>query len=81
MVLCLKLRGRCAVISDHGTKSLYIRCLRFLREGDQIEIIFGNQNEGSPGWLMQTFCESAFTFQITVDPFATQDFVALPKLG
>ena len=60
-------------------KSLYIRCLRFLREGDQIEIIFGNQNEGSPGWLMQTFCESAFTFQITVDPFATQDFIALPS--
>ena len=60
-------------------KSLYIRCLRFLREGDQIEIIFGNQSKGSPGWLMQTFCESAFTFQITVDPFATQDFIALPS--
>jgi hypothetical protein len=58
-------------------KSLYIRCLRFLREGDQIEIIFGNKSGGSPGWLMQTFCESAFTFQITVDPFATQDFIAL----
>ena len=60
-------------------KSLYIRCLRFLREGDRIEIIFGNQTKGSPGWLMQTFCESAFTFQITVDPFATQDFIALPS--
>ena len=34
-------------------KSLYIRCLGFLREGDQIEIIFGNQHAGSPGWLMQ----------------------------
>ena len=33
-------------------KSLYIRCLRFLREGDQIEIIFGNQSKGSPGWLI-----------------------------
>ena len=60
-------------------KSLYIRCLRFLREGDQIKIVFGNQTKGSPGWLMQTFCESAFTFQVTVDPFATQDFIALPS--
>jgi hypothetical protein len=60
-------------------KSLYIRCLRFLREGDQIVINFGNQSKGSPGWLLQTFCESAFTFQITVDPFATQDFIALPS--
>ena len=59
-------------------KSLYIRCLRFLREGDQIAITFGDQSAGSPGWLLQTFCESAFTFQITVDPFATQDFIALP---
>ena len=45
-------------------KSLYIRCLRFLREGDQIVINFGDQSKGSPGWLLQTFCESAFTFQI-----------------
>jgi hypothetical protein len=60
-------------------KSLYIRCLRFLREGDQIVINFGDQSKGSPGWLLQTFCESAFTFQITVDPFATQDFIALPS--
>ncbi|MEK9718789.1 MAG: DUF3604 domain-containing protein, partial [Candidatus Puniceispirillum sp.] len=59
-------------------KSLYIRCLRFLRAGDQIVITFGDQSGGSPGWLLQTFCESAFTFQITVDPFATQDFIALP---
>ena len=60
-------------------KSLYIRCLRFLREGDQIVINFGDQSKGAPGWLLQTFCESAFTFQITVDPFATQDFIALPS--
>ena len=58
-------------------KSLYVRCLRFLSEGDQIEIVFGDTSKGGPGWLMQTFCESAFTFQITVDPFATQDFIAL----
>ena len=29
-------------------KSLYIRCLRFLREGDQIVINFGDQSKGSP---------------------------------
>lgn len=60
-------------------KSLYIRCLRFLKENDQIEINFGDTSGGSPGWRMQTFCESAFTFQITVDPFASQDFIALPE--
>ena len=59
-------------------KSLFIRCLRFLKEGDQITIRFGDQRQGSPGMRMQTFCESRFMFQITVDPFATQDFIALP---
>ena len=44
-------------------KSLYVRCLRFLSEGDQIEIIFGDTSKGSPGWLMQTFCESALPFR------------------
>ena len=59
-------------------KSLFIRCLRFLKEGDQITIRFGDQRQGSPGMRMQTFCESRFMFQVTVDPFATQDFIALP---
>jgi len=60
-------------------KSLYIRCLRFLKEGDTLTIRFGDTREGSPGTRMQTFCESAFTFQVTVDPFATHDFITLPE--
>jgi len=59
-------------------KSLYIRCLRFLKEGDTLTIRFGDTRAGGPGMRMQTFCESAFTFQITVDPFATHDFISLP---
>ena len=31
-------------------KSLYIRCLRFLREGDQIEIITSEESQPSPLW-------------------------------
>ncbi len=60
-------------------KSLYVRCLRFLKEGDTLTIRFGDTREGSPGTRMQTFCESAFTFQVTVDPFATHDFISLPE--
>ncbi len=60
-------------------KSLFVRCLRFLNEGDVITIRFGDTRQGSPGMRMQTFCESKFMFQITVDPFATHDFIALPE--
>ncbi|MEK9723469.1 MAG: DUF3604 domain-containing protein, partial [Rhodospirillaceae bacterium] len=59
-------------------KSLFIRCLRFLKEGDTLTIRFGDTRQGSPGMRMQTFCESEFTFQVTVDPFATHDFIELP---
>jgi len=60
-------------------KSLFIRCLRFLKEGDTITIKFGDTSEGSPGFLNQTFCESEFMFQVLVDAFATHDFISLPN--
>ena len=60
-------------------KSLFIRCLRFLKEGDTVTIKFGDTSKGSPGFLHQTFCESEFMFQVLVDAFATHDFTALPE--
>ncbi len=60
-------------------KSLYIRCLRFLKEGDTLTIRFGDTRKGSSGMRLQTFCETEFTFQVTVDPFATHDFIELPE--
>lgn len=60
-------------------KSLFIRMLRFLREGDTVTIRFGDTRQGSPGIRLQTFCESEFTFQILVDAFATHDFTPLPE--
>lgn len=62
-------------------KSLFIRCLRFLKEGDTITVKFGDTQQGSPGLLHQTFCESKFTFQILVDAFATHDFTPLQEDG
>ena len=59
-------------------KSLFIRCLRFLKEGDTITIRIGDTRKGSPGFQHQTFCESEFMFQILVDAFATHDFTPLP---
>ena len=58
-------------------KSLFIRCLRFLKEGDTITIKLGDTSGGSLGFMHQTFCESEFTFQVLVDAFATHDFTPL----
>ena len=60
-------------------KSIFIRCLRFLKENDEIIIRLGDKRFGSPGLRMQTFCEKIFDFKILVDPFATQDYIPLPK--
>ncbi len=60
-------------------KSIFIRCLRFLRENDEIIIRIGDKRFGSPGIRLQTFCEEFFDFKVLVDPFATQDYIPLPK--
>ena len=36
-------------------KSIFIRCLRFLKENDEIIIRLGDKRFGSPGIRMQTF--------------------------
>lgn len=51
----------------------------FLREGDKIEIVFGDRSGGSPGLALQTFVESALEFRVLVDACATGHFVPIPN--
>ena len=60
------------------SKTLYILCNRFLADGAQIIVRFGDTRQGSPGLRLQTFCEETFEFQVLVDPFATYDYIPLP---
>jgi hypothetical protein len=60
-------------------KTIYIKVVRgFLREGDQIIIIFGDRTDGCPGMRVQTFCEDSFEFRVLVDAIATYNYVELP---
>ena len=58
--------------------TLYIQCGRFLSEGDQIQVVFGDTSKGAPGFRTQTFAERTFEFRVHVDAFATYDYVMLP---
>ena len=58
--------------------SLFIRCLRYLKEGDTLTIRIGDQRQGSPGIRLQTIVEDTFEFRFFVDPFACYDFIPLP---
>jgi hypothetical protein len=61
-------------------KTLFIRVVRgFLNEGDSITVRFGDRRQGSPGMRMQTFVESTFEFRVLADPFATYNYVELPR--
>ena len=61
-------------------KTLYIKVVRgFLREGDQIIVVFGDRVGGSPGIRVQTFCEDSFEFRVLVDAIATYNYVELPQ--
>ncbi len=46
----------------------------FMRPGDTITIVYGDRSEGSPGYRLQTFCESTYEFKVLVDPCATSCF-------
>lgn len=52
----------------------------FLREGDRIEVHFGDCTAGSPGIRMQTFCQTNFRFRVLVDPIATYCFQIVPDV-
>jgi hypothetical protein len=48
-----------------------------LKPGDLVFVTIGDRSGGSPGFRMQTFCESAFELRVSVDPCATGFFVPL----
>ena len=47
----------------------------FMRPGDTITVVYGDRTGGSPGYRLQTFCESAFEFKVLADPCATGVFL------
>ncbi len=51
----------------------------YLREGDTIEITVGDKTDGSPGYILQSMCESAFTFRVLADVCATGHFVPITE--
>lgn len=51
----------------------------YLKEGDQITIIFGDTAQGSPGMKLQTFCESGFEFKVAADVCAVNHYAPLPE--
>jgi hypothetical protein len=51
----------------------------YLSEGDSIVILLGDRSGGSPGYRLQSFCESRFTFRVLVDVCATGHFVPLAE--
>ena len=58
--------------------SLYVRCDRYLSEGDRVVIRFGDRRQGSPGLRLQTFVQPRFEFRVLADPFASYEYIPLP---
>ena len=54
-----------------------VLCKGYLRPSDTLIFRIGDPREGSPGVRMQTHCESAFQFRVTVDAFATVDYTPI----
>ena len=51
----------------------------YLDRDESITVVFGQRSGGSPGWRVQSFCESTFEFKTLVDPIATYEFKELPE--
>ena len=51
----------------------------YLREGDRIDVVIGDQSGGSPGFRLQSFCESAFAFKVLADVCATGHFIPIKQ--
>jgi len=51
----------------------------YLRQGDQITVVFGDTSKGSPGMLAQTFVEGGREFRVMADVQATGNYVELPN--
>ena len=50
----------------------------YLKEGEKIEIMFGDTSHGSAGMVMQTFVEAGYEFRVATDVQATGNFLPLP---
>lgn len=50
----------------------------YLKEGDEITVLFGDTSGGSPGMLAQTFAEGGREFRVMADVQATGNFAELP---
>ncbi len=50
----------------------------YLKEGEIIEIVFGDTRFGSPGMVMQTFVEGGYEFRVGTDVQATGNYLPLP---
>ncbi|WP_421879628.1 hypothetical protein [Pacificispira sp.] len=51
----------------------------FLREGDTIVIVVGDTSGGSPGHILQSMCESAFTWRVIADVCATGHYIPIAE--
>lgn len=51
----------------------------FLREGDEITVVFGDTAGGSPGMIMQTFAEAGFEFKVLADVCAVGHFLPVAE--
>lgn len=51
----------------------------FLREGDTIDIVIGDTAGGSPGHVLQSMCETAFTWRVIADVCATGHYVPISE--
>jgi hypothetical protein len=62
------------------SKALYLKVRKgFLNRDEQINLVFGDISNGSPGWQMQTNQVRAFELKTFVDPIATYQFKELPS--
>jgi len=62
------------------SRALYLQVKRgYLDRGQKIIVTFGDESAGSPGWRVQTFCESTWEFRTLVDPIATYEFKQLDR--
>lgn len=51
----------------------------YLREGDSITLKVGDTSGGSPGYRVQSMCESAFTWRVIADVCATGHYVPIAE--
>ncbi len=51
----------------------------FLREGDRIEIVFGDTSQGSPGLKLQSMVEPNFEFKVAADVCAVGHYTPIPN--